>query len=106
MRNIKYKRDWNKEYQRTRRSLHWYNVECGSTKQKLTTSLLLDHYLQQKLIIIPQFSIICFSTYIIINIASDVLCIHGPKGVMLLIFAPDIRVGRECLLNLHRIYLL
>jgi hypothetical protein len=32
MRNIKYKRDWNKEYQRTRRSLHWYNVECGSTQ--------------------------------------------------------------------------
>jgi hypothetical protein len=23
--------DWNKEYQRTRRTWHWYNVECGST---------------------------------------------------------------------------
>jgi hypothetical protein len=35
-----------------------------------------------------------------------VLQVIGPKGVMLLICAPDIRVGRECLLNLHRIYLL
>jgi hypothetical protein len=23
--------DWNKEYQRTRRSWHWYNVDFGST---------------------------------------------------------------------------
>ena len=23
--------DWNKEYQRTRRSWHWYNIDCGST---------------------------------------------------------------------------
>jgi hypothetical protein len=33
------------------------------------------------------------------------LQVIGPKGVMLLIFAPDIRVGRECFLNLYRIYI-
>ena len=32
------------------------------------------------------------------------LQVIGLKGVMLLIFAPDIRVGRECLLNIYNYF--